>query len=167
MLLERISSPQDVKDLDAADLPLLCSEIRQAILSSSASVGGHIGSNLGVVELTVALHRVFDSPTDKLIFDVSHQTYAHKMLTGRAANYLDAERFGGLSGFTSPTESEHDLFSVGHTSTSVSLACGMAKARDLMGADYNVVAVIGDGSISGGLAFEGFDNLAELGTGVI
>lgn len=167
MLLERISSPQDVKDLDAADLPLLCSEIRRAILSSSASVGGHIGSNLGVVELTVALHRVFDSPMDKLIFDVSHQTYAHKMLTGRAANYLDAESFGGLSGFTSPAESEHDLFSVGHTSTSVSLACGMAKARDLMGADYNVVAVIGDGSLSGGLAFEGFDSLAELGTGVI
>lgn len=167
MLLERISSPQDVKDLDAADLPELCAEIRRAILASSASVGGHIGSNLGVVELTVALHRVFSSPADKLIFDVSHQTYAHKMLTGRAGNYIDPESFGGLSGFTSPSESDHDLFSIGHTSTSVSLACGMAKARDLMGEDCNVVAVIGDGSLSGGLAFEGFDSLAELGTGVI
>lgn len=167
MLLERISSPQDVKRLEPETLPELCAEIRRAILTSSASVGGHIGSNLGVVELTVALHRVFDSPTDKLIFDVSHQTYAHKMLTGRASNYLNPAEFGGLSGFTSPDESEHDLFSMGHTSTSVSLACGMAKARDLAGERYNVVAVIGDGSLSGGLAFEGLDNLAELGTGVI
>ena len=102
MLLERISSPQDVKDLEPEALPGLCAEIRRAILTSSASVGGHIGSNLGVVELTVALHRVFDSPVDKLIFDVSHQTYAHKMLTGRASNYLDPKEFGGLSGFTNP-----------------------------------------------------------------
>lgn len=167
MLLERITSPQDVKALDPADLPQLCAEIRRAILLSSASVGGHIGSNLGVVELTVALHRVFDSPTDKLIFDVSHQTYAHKMLTGRAANYIDPARYGGLSGFSNPEESEHDLFSMGHTSTSVSLACGMAKARDLAGESYRVVAVIGDGSLSGGLALEGLDSLAELGTGVI
>lgn len=167
MLLERISSPQDVKDLEPCDLPKLCQEIRRAILVSSASVGGHIGSNLGVVELTVALHRVFDSPRDKIIFDVSHQTYAHKMLTGRASNYLDPSSFGGLSGFSNPDESEHDLFSIGHTSTSVSLACGMAKARDLMGESHRVVAVIGDGSLSGGLAFEGFDALAELGSGVI
>lgn len=167
MLLERITSPQDVKALDPADLPQLCSEIRQAILLSSASVGGHIGSNLGVVELTVALHRVFDSPVDKLIFDVSHQTYAHKMLTGRVANYIDPARYGGLSGFSNPEESEHDLFSIGHTSTSVSLACGMAKARDLAGERHRVVAVIGDGALSGGLALEGLDSLAELGTGVI
>lgn len=167
MLLERISSPQDVKDLEPEALPGLCAEIRRAILTSSASVGGHIGSNLGVVELTVALHRVFDSPVDKLIFDVSHQTYAHKMLTGRASNYLDPKEFGGLSGFTNPEESEHDLYSMGHTSTSVSLACGMAKARDLAGDSYDVVAVVGDGSLSGGLAFEGLDSLAELGTGVI
>lgn len=167
MLLERISSPQDVKDLEPCDLPILCEEIRRAILVSSASVGGHIGSNLGVVELTVALHRVFDSPHDKIVFDVSHQTYAHKMLTGRASNYLDPSEFGGLSGFSNPDESEHDLFSMGHTSTSVSLACGMAKARDLKDEDYRVVAVIGDGSLSGGLAFEGFDALAELGSGVI
>ena len=167
MLLERISSPQDVKDLEPCDLPILCEEIRRAILVSSASVGGHIGSNLGVVELTVALHRVFDSPHDKIVFDVSHQTYAHKMLTGRASNYLDPSEFGGLSGFSNPDESEHDLFSMGHTSTSVSLACGMAKARDLKDEDYRVVAVIGDGSLSGGLAFEGLDALAELGSGVI
>lgn len=167
MLLECISSPQDVKDLEPCDLPILCEEIRRAILVSSASVGGHIGSNLGVVELTVALHRVFDSPRDKIIFDVSHQTYAHKMLTGRADNYLNPSEFGGLSGFSNPDESEHDLFSMGHTSTSVSLACGMAKARDILGERYNVVAVVGDGSLSGGLAFEGLDNLAELGSGVI
>lgn len=167
MLLECISSPQDVKDLEPCDLPILCEEIRRAILVSSASVGGHIGSNLGVVELTVALHRVFDSPRDKIVFDVSHQTYAHKMLTGRASNYLDPSEFGNLSGFSNPDESEHDLFSMGHTSTSVSLACGMAKARDLKGEDHRVVAVIGDGSLSGGLAFEGFDSLAELGSGVI
>ncbi|MDO4436363.1 MAG: 1-deoxy-D-xylulose-5-phosphate synthase [Coriobacteriaceae bacterium] len=167
MLLERITSPQDVKALDPSSLPQLCTEIRRAILMSSASVGGHIGSNLGVVELTVALHRVFDSPTDKLIFDVSHQTYTHKMLTGRASNYLDPACYGQLSGFSNPLESEHDLFSMGHTSTSVSLACGMAKARDLAGEMHQVVAVIGDGSLSGGLALEGLDSLAELGSGVI
>ena len=167
MLLERITSPNDVKALDATDLPTLCEEIRSAILTSSAAVGGHVGSNLGAVELTVALHRVFDSPTDKLVFDVSHQTYTHKMLTGRALFYTDAARFGTLSGFSNPNESEHDLFSMGHTSTSVSLACGMAKARDLAGENYDVVAVIGDGSLSGGLAFEGLDNLAELGSGII
>ena len=167
MLLERITSPQDVKALDAAELPALCDEIRSAILTSSASVGGHVGSNLGAVELIVALHRVFESPTDKLVFDVSHQTYTHKMLTGRANFYLDPVRFGTLSGFSNPSESEHDLFSMGHTSTSVSLACGMAKARDLAGDRYDVVAVIGDGSLSGGLAFEGLDALAELNSGVI
>ena len=167
MLLERITSPNDVKALEVSELPALCQEIRSAILTSSASVGGHVGSNLGAVELTVALHRVFDSPTDKLIFDVSHQTYAHKMLTGRAEFYLDPKRFGKLSGFSNPNESEHDLFSMGHTSTSVSLACGIAKARDLAGERYDVIAVIGDGSLSGGLAFEGLDSLAELDSGVI
>ena len=167
MLLEHTTSPADVKQLAPHDLPVLCREIRQAILTSSAAVGGHVGSNLGTVELTVALHRVFDSPHDKLVFDVSHQTYTHKMLTGRAPYYLQPELFGTLSGFSNPAESEHDLFSMGHTSTSVSLAAGLAKARDLAGDDYNVVAVIGDGSLSGGLAFEGLDSLAELGTNVI
>ena len=167
MLLERITSPDDIKALDASELPQLCREIRQAVLTSSAAVGGHIGSNLGVVELTCAMHRVFNSPRDQFVFDVSHQIYPHKMLTGRAAYYLDPKLFGRLSGFSNPAESEHDLFSMGHTSTSISLACGLAKARDLAGDDHDVIAVIGDGSLSGGLAFEGFDALAELGSGVI
>lgn len=167
MYLEGISSPDDVKALDAAALPALCSEIRDAVLSYSAAMGGHVASNLAVVELTVALHRVFSSPVDKIVFDVSHQSYVHKMLTGRVADFLDPARYAEVSGFSNPAESEHDLFSVGHTSTSVSLACGLAKARDLAGGSHDVVAVIGDGSLSGGLAFEGFDNLSELGTGVI
>ena len=166
-LLEHISSPQDFKALDAAELPLLCDEVRRAILTSASQVGGHLAPNLGVVELTVALHRVFDSPHDKIVFDVSHQSYAHKMLTGRAAAYLDPAHYGEVSGFLNPCESDHDLFSIGHTSTSVSLACGLAKARDLAGEHYDVVAVIGDGSLSGGLAFEGLDNAAVLGSGII
>ena len=141
--------------LPAEDLPKLCAELRDAILANASAIGGHLAPNLGVIELTVALHRVFDSPHDKIVFDVSHQCYAHKALTGRAAAYLDPEAFGTVSGFLSPRESEHDLFSIGHTSTSVSLACGLAKARDLAGEHYDVVAVIGDGSLSGGLAFEG------------
>lgn len=167
MYLEHIESPADVRALPASVMPALCAEIRDAIIASSAKVGGHVGPNLGIVELTVALHRVFRSPVDKLVFDVSHQTYAHKMLTGRAWNYLDPTRMGTLSGFASPVESEHDHFSMGHTSTSVSLAAGLARARDLAGERYDVVAVIGDGSLSGGLAFEGLDDVARLGTGLI
>ena len=167
MYLEGIESPADVRALPREALPQLCREIREAIIASSAAVGGHVGPNLGVVELTVALHRVFESPKDKLVFDVSHQTYAHKMLTGRARAFLDPAHFDEVSGFTSPAESEHDLFAMGHTSTSVSLACGLAKARDLARSSYDVVAVIGDGSLSGGLAFEGLDNAAELGSGLI
>lgn len=167
MYLERISSPADVRALPASAIPALCAEIRTAIIESSAHVGGHVGPNLGVVELTVALHRVFDSPADKLVFDVSHQTYAHKMLTGRARAFLDPALMDSVSGFSSPRESEHDHFAMGHTSTSVSLAVGLAKARDLAGGTNRVVAVIGDGSLSGGLAFEGLDNAAELGSGLI
>lgn len=167
MYLERIGSPADVRALDAAELPGLCREIRRAIIGKSAAEGGHVGSNLGVVELTVALHRVFESPRDQIVFDVSHQTYAHKMLTGRAPAFTDPARYADASGFASPRESEHDLFAMGHTSTSVSLACGLALARDRAGRHHDVVAVIGDGSLSGGLAFEGFDNLAELSTGVL
>ncbi|WP_291290637.1 1-deoxy-D-xylulose-5-phosphate synthase [Enorma sp.] len=166
-VLEHISSPHDVHALPAEDLPKLCAELRDAILANASAIGGHLAPNLGVIELTVALHRVFDSPHDKIVFDVSHQCYAHKALTGRAAAYLDPEAFGTVSGFLSPRESEHDLFSIGHTSTSVSLACGLAKARDLAGEHYDVVAVIGDGSLSGGLAFEGLDNAAVLGSGII
>lgn len=167
MLLTQTTTPEDVKALNRAELPQLCDEIRHAILESSAAVGGHVAPNLGVVELTVALHRVFNSPTDKIVFDVSHQTYAHKALTGRAYTYIDPERYGEASGFANPDESEHDLFAMGHTSTSVSLGCGLAHARDLAGDTYNVITVIGDGSLSGGLAFEGFNNAAELDSNLI
>ena len=167
MYLESIDSPEDVRALPPEALPALCAEIRAAIVESSAVVGGHVGSNLSVVELTVALHRVFESPRDKIVFDVSHQTYAHKMLTGRAQAFLDPARYEDVSGFSSPGESEHDLFAMGHTSTSVSLACGLAAARDLAGEKYAVVAVIGDGSLSGGLAFEGLDNAASLAGGLV
>ena len=167
MLLTQTTTPEDVKALDRSALPALCDEIRHAILESSAAVGGHVAPNLGVVELTVALHRVFDSPRDKIVFDVSHQTYAHKAVTGRAYSYLDPARYGEVSGFSNPEESEHDLFAMGHTSTSVSLACGLAHARELAGDRYNVIAVIGDGSLSGGLAFEGLDNAAELAGNLI
>lgn len=167
MLLTQTTTPEDVKALNRAELPQLCDEIRHAILESSAAVGGHVAPNLGVVELTVALHRVFNSPTDKIVFDVSHQTYAHKALTGRAYTYIDPERYGEASGFANPDESEHDLFAMGHTSTSVSLGCGLAHARDLVGDTYNVITVIGDGSLSGGLAFEGFNNAAELDSNLI
>ncbi len=167
MYLEGINTPADLRNLPASAMEPLCAEIREAIIQSSARVGGHVGPNLGVVELTVALHRVFDSPRDKIIFDVSHQSYTHKMLTGRAFSFTDPARYGSVSGFTSPAESEHDLFSCGHTSTSVSLACGMAKARDLLGQSHNVIAVIGDGSLSGGLAFEGLDNAATLKSNLI
>lgn len=167
MLLTQTTTPEDVKALNRAELPQLCDEIRHAILESSAAVGGHVAPNLGVVELTVALHRVFNSPIDKIVFDVSHQTYAHKALTGRAYTYIDPERYGEASGFANPDESKHDLFAMGHTSTSVSLGCGLAHARDLAGDTYNVIAVIGDGSLSGGLAFEGFNNAAELDSNLI
>ena len=167
MYLEHITSPEDVRALPASALPALAEEIRAGIIESSAVVGGHIGSNLSVVELTIALHRVFTTPRDKVVFDVSHQTYAHKMLTGRASAFLDPARYEEVSGFSSPAESEHDLFAMGHTSTSVSLACGLVTARNLAGEKYDVVAVIGDGSLSGGLAFEGLDNAAELGSGLI
>lgn len=167
MLLTQTTTPEDVKALNRAELPQLCGEIRHAILESSAAVGGHVAPNLGVVELTVALHRVFNSPTDKIVFDVSHQTYTHKALTGRAYTYIDPERYGEASGFANPDESEHDLFAIGHTSTSISLGCGLAHARDLAGGTYNVITVIGDGSLSGGLAFEGFNNAAELDSNLI
>lgn len=162
MLLEHLSSPSDLRTLDASALPELCSELRETLIQSCATCGGHLGPNLGVVELTVALHRVFESPRDRLIFDVSHQTYVHKMLTGRAAAFLDPKRRSEVSGFSCPAESEHDHFAMGHTSTSVSLACGVAKARELAGSDWRVVAIIGDGSLSGGLALEGLSSAAEV-----
>lgn len=171
--LEHISSPADVKALDSRDLPALCQEIRTTLVRYGKLHGGHIGSNLGIVEATVALHRVFDSPLDKIVFDVSHQSYVHKMLTGRAHAYTDERLFGTVTGFTNPQESEHDMFVLGHTGTSISLACGLAKTRDLMGGlggasgTRNVIAVIGDGSLSSAIAFEGLNNAAEQGTNMI
>ncbi|MDO4595931.1 MAG: 1-deoxy-D-xylulose-5-phosphate synthase [Coriobacteriaceae bacterium] len=162
MYLERITSPQDVLALTTDELPVLCDEVRSAILTFCARHGGHVGPNLGVCELTVALHHTFSAPEDKIIFDVSHQTYAHKMLTGRQRAFLDPAHEGEASGFSNPRESEYDLFSMGHTSTSVSLACGMAIARDLAHQTYRVVAIIGDGSLSGGLALEGLSNAATI-----
>lgn len=167
MLLEKIKSPKELKELTSGQLQELVVEARTALLEKISHHGGHNGPNLGMVEMTIALHKVFDSPSDKLIFDVSHQTYIHKMLTGRAHAFLDAAQYDAVSGYTNPKESEHDLFTVGHTSTSVSLANGVAKARDLKNETYNVVAVIGDGSLSGGLAFEGLNNIVELGTNTI
>lgn len=167
MNLTDIHSPQDLKGLDVNELPALCEKLRDALLFKLSRHGGHIGPNLGMVEATVALHYVFDAPVDKIVFDVSHQTYVHKMLTGRMRAFTDASHFDDVTGFTEPGESPYDLFTIGHTSTAVSLAGGLAKSRDLKGDKENVVAVVGDGSLSGGEAFEGLDYAAELGTNFI
>lgn len=172
-ILSSIHTPADVHALSAQQLRDLCLEIRATLLDYGKKHGGHIGSNLGVVELTVALHRVFDSPRDRFIFDVSHQSYVHKMLTGRAEAYLDQSRFDEVTGFTNPLESEHDSFVLGHTGTSISLACGLVKTRDMQrGAAGestigNVIAIIGDGSLSSAIAFEGLNNAAEQGGNLI
>ena len=162
MYLEQINGPQDVKKLSVEQLNTLADEMRAALLNRLSKHGGHFGPNFGMVEATIALHYVFESPKDKIVYDVSHQSYPHKMLTGRKDAYLYEEHFEDVSGYSNPNESEHDFFTVGHTSTSVSLACGLAKARDLNGEDGNVIAVIGDGSLSGGEALEGLDYAAEL-----
>lgn len=167
MYIEKIDSPKDVKRLSVGQLNGLAGEIRQALLAKLSAHGGHIGPNLGMVEAAIALHYVFDSPKDKMVYDVSHQSYVHKMLTGRNAAFLDPARYDEVSGYTNPLESEHDFFTVGHTSTSVSLACGLAKARDLKGDAENIIAVIGDGSLSGGEAYEGLSNAGEMGTNLI
>lgn len=167
MYLENITSPADVKRLSIEQLKTLSSEIRTALLGKLSECGGHCGPNLGMVEATIAMHYVFDSPTDKIVFDVSHQCYTHKMLTGRASAFLDSSRYHDVSGYTEPSESPHDNFIIGHTSTSVSLAGGLAKGRDLNGEHYNVIAVIGDGSLSGGEALEGLDWAAELDSNFI
>lgn len=172
-ILSSIHTPADVHALSAQQLRDLCLEIRATLLDYGKQHGGHIGSNLGVVELTVALHRVFDSPRDRFIFDVSHQSYVHKMLTGRAEAYLDQSRFDEVTGFTNPLESEHDSFVLGHTGTSISLACGLAKTRDMQRSAAgestigNVIAIIGDGSLSSAIAFEGLNNAAEQGGNLI
>lgn len=162
MILDKINMPKDLKKLNKEELQQLVEEIRNAIINRTSIIGGHVGPNLGMVELTIALHYVFNSPVDKFVFDVSHQCYPHKILTGRKKGFIEQEHFGEISGFTNFEESEHDIFKIGHTSTSVSLACGLAKARDLKGEKENIIAIIGDGSLSGGEAYEGLNNAAEL-----
>lgn len=166
-VLEKINSPQDVKTLSLQEMNTLAQDIREAILNRVNTIGGHLGPDLGIAEATIAMHYVFDSPKDKFIFDVSHQVYPHKMLTGRKHGFVDSSRLQEISGYSNPKESEHDHFVIGHTSTSVSLATGVAKARDLKGDNYNVIALIGDGSLSGGEAYEGFNNAAELDSNII
>ena len=167
MILENISGPQDLKKLTIEELHTLVDETRTVLLEKISSHGGHSGPNLGMVEMTVALHHVFDSPVDKIIFDVSHQTYIHKILTGRQKAFMDPKHYDDVSGYTNPKESEHDLFTIGHTSTSLSLASGILHARDLKNEKSNVVAIIGDGALSGGMAYEGLNTIATLGTNAI
>jgi 1-deoxy-D-xylulose-5-phosphate synthase len=161
-LLDKIDSPADLKGLTKQELEQLAAEIRQELVSTVTTNGGHLASNLGAVELTIALHRVFDSPRDKIIWDVGHQSYVHKLLTGRRQRFASIRQYGGLSGFTSRSESEHDPFGAGHASTSVSAALGMAIARDLAGDDYHVIAIIGDGAITGGMALEALNQVGHL-----
>lgn len=165
--LDKINSPEDLKKLNYSELKEVCQELRDYIINVVSKNGGHLASNLGVVELTVALHRVFDSPKDKIIWDVGHQCYAHKIITGRRDSFTTIRKFGGISGFPKTSESPHDIFETGHSSTSISAALGMAKARDLKGEDYSVVAVIGDGSLGGGIALEALNNAAHLNTNII
>ena len=166
-ILEKVETPQDVKGLSLDEMKVLADEIRQLIIKKVNITGGHMGPNLGIVEATIALHRVFNSPIDKIVYDVSHQCYPHKILTGRKDGFTSEKNYYKYTGYTAPEESEHDLFKVGHTSTSVSLAVGLAKARDLKGENGNVIALIGDGSLSGGEAYEGLNNAAVLGSNMI
>lgn len=167
MYIEKINQPTDVKNLNSEQLHILADEMRQALLQKLSKHGGHFGPNLGMVEATIALHYVFNSPTDKIVYDVSHQSYPHKMLTGRKDAFLYADKYDDVSGYSNPDESDHDFFTIGHTSTSVSLACGLAKGRDLKGDSENIIAVIGDGSLSGGEALEGLDFASELNSNLI
>lgn len=167
MYIEKINQPTDVKNLNSEQLHVLADEMRQALLQKLSKHGGHFGPNLGMVEATIALHYVFNSPTDKIVYDVSHQSYPHKMLTGRKDAFLYEDKYDDVSGYSNPHESDHDFFTIGHTSTSVSLACGLAKGRDLKGDKENIIAVIGDGSLSGGEALEGLDFASELNSNLI
>ena len=161
-ILDTINSPADVKALSMEELKQLAEEIRQLLISVIAKTGGHLAPNLGVVELTLALHRVFSTPEDKIVFDVGHQAYIHKIITGRREQFPTLRQYGGLSGFPKRSESAHDAFGTGHSSTSISAALGMAVARDIKQQDYNVIAVIGDGSMTGGMAFEALNNAGTL-----
>ena len=165
--LSKIRSPKDIKGMNIEELTILADELRTVLLNKLAAHGGHVGPNLGVVEATVALHYVFDAPTDEIVFDVSHQSYVHKMLTGRIDAFLNPADYDDVTGYTCPRESNYDLFEIGHTSTSISLATGLAKARDIQGGKQNVVAFIGDASLGGGEALEGLDYGPELGSNFI
>ena len=168
MYIEKIHSPADLRKLEVSELKIVADEVRDAVLNRVSRHGGHVGPNLGFTETTVALHYVFDTPTDKLVFDVSHQTYPHKILTGRAHGFLDDADTRAISGYSSPIESpEYDYFEIGHTSTAISLATGLQKGRDVLGGTENIVAIVGDGSLSGGEAFEGLNTAAALGTNII
>ena len=167
MILDKINKPEDLKQLSITEMTDLADEMRKLIIKKVNVTGGHMGPNLGIVETTIALHYVFNSPVDKIVFDVSHQCYPHKMLTGRKEGFTNPENYFKYTGYTAPEESSHDIFKVGHTSTSVSLATGLAKSRDLKGGNENIIALIGDGSLSGGEAFEGFDNAADLNSNII
>ncbi len=167
MILDKIASPNDLKGLTVDEMEMLADEIRQGILNRVDKIGGHLGPDLGIAEATIALHYVFNSPKDKIVFDVSHQIYPHKMLTNRKQGFFDNERLLEITGYSCPNESEHDLFTIGHTSTSISLATGLAKARDLKKENYNVIALIGDGSLSGGEALEGLNNASVLNSNFI
>ena len=167
MILDKINMPSDLRCLTVEEMKTLASEMREVIIKKVNTIGGHMGPNLGIVEATIAMHYVFNSPVDKFVFDVSHQCYPHKILTGRKEGFTDPDKYLKYTGYTAPEESEHDLFKIGHTSTSVSLACGVAKARDIKGENHNVIALIGDGSLSGGEALEGLDNAATLGSNFI
>ena len=161
-ILNKIDSPKDLKQLSIEEMNLLAEEIRELIIKKVNTIGGHMAPNLGILETTIALHYVFNSPKDKFVFDVSHQCYPHKILTGRKDGFTNETDYLKYTGYTAPEESEHDMFKVGHTSTSISLASGLAKARDLKGENYNVIALIGDGSLSGGEALEGLNFASKL-----
>lgn len=167
MILDKVNMPEDLKKLSIIEMNTLSEEIRELIIKKVNTTGGHMGPNLGIIEATIAMHYVFNSPVDKIVFDVSHQCYPHKILTGRKDGFTNPEKYHVYTGYTAPEESEHDLFKIGHTSTSVSLATGVAKARDLKGDKGNVIALIGDGSLSGGEALEGLDNAATLNSNII
>lgn len=166
-ILNKIDSPRDLKKLNKSELYELAGELREVIINKVSHTGGHFGPNLGMIEATIALHYVFNSPVDKIVYDVSHQSYPHKILTGRKHGFIDPKQYNSITGYTSQLESEHDFFRVGHTSTSISLACGLAKARDIKVSKENIIAVIGDGSLSGGEAFEGLNNASASGNNFI
>lgn len=166
-LIEKINNPKDIKEMDIKELNDLAGEVREIIIKKVSKTGGHMGPNLGFIEPTIAMHYVFNSPVDKIVQDVSHQCYTHKILTGRKDNFIDEEKYEDISGYTNPHESKHDFFQIGHTSTSISLATGLTKARDVKNEKGNVIAVIGDGSLTCGEAYEGLNNAAVLNSNII